>query len=61
MQKNSTHFHEASIIPHDENDMMESLSQEMPGDTVIQNILNYSKALKVEKSPSAGVIEIILN
>lgn len=30
-----------------------------PSDSLIQNILNYSKSLKIHKSPSIGFIEII--
>ena len=61
MQKNSTLFSHASFIPHDEKDMKENSSQELPGDAVIQNILNFSKALKIEKSCQVGLIEIVLN
>ena len=64
MQKNSTHFSNASVIPHDEKDMKEISSQEYdsyPGDAVINNILNFSKALKIERSRDAGLIEMVLN
>jgi hypothetical protein len=30
-----------------------------PSDSLIQNILNYSKSLKIHKSPTIGFIEII--
>lgn len=61
MQKNSTHFPNKSFIPHDEKDMKENTSPEFPSDAVIRNILNFSKALKIEKSCHAGLIEIVLN
>lgn len=32
-----------------------------PGDAVVNNILNFSKVLKIEKSCSAGLIEFVLN
>jgi hypothetical protein len=61
MYKNFTLFPIASYLSHDKKDLKENVSDEIPGDAVIQNILNFSKALKVEKSTSAGSIEIILN
>ncbi|MBI4930316.1 MAG: hypothetical protein HY841_06105 [Bacteroidetes bacterium] len=61
MQKNSTHFPNASFIPHDKKDMKEISSLELPSDAVIQNIINFSKALKISKSREVGLIEIILN
>lgn len=33
----------------------------VPGGHVIQNILNYSKALRIEKSKAVGSVEVILN
>jgi hypothetical protein len=32
-----------------------------PRDAVIQNILNYSKALRIKKSEMGGLIEVMLN
>ena len=61
MQKNSTHFSNTSFIPHGKKDMKEISSQEIPDDAVIKNILNFSKALKIEKSYSLGFIEVVLN
>ena len=61
MQKNSTHFSNASFIPHEKKDMKEHSSQELPGDAVIQNILNFSKALRIKKSAAIGAIELVLN
>jgi hypothetical protein len=34
---------------------------EIPSDTIIRNILNYSKALKIEKSKNIDHIELVLN
>lgn len=32
-----------------------------PSDSLIQNILNYSKSLTVKKSNSVGFIEVLIN
>lgn len=61
MEKNSTHFSNASFIPHEEKDMKENTSQEIPGDAVIQNILNFSKAFRIKKSATIGIVELVLN
>jgi len=61
MAKNSTLFSNVSFIPHDEKDMKENSSQEFPSDAVINNILSFSKALKIEKSREVGLIEVVLN
>lgn len=39
----------------------ESLPELNPGNAVIQNILNYSKALRIRKSEMTGLIEVVLN
>ena len=33
----------------------------IPGEAVIQNILNFSKVLRMKRSPAIGIIEFILN
>ena len=61
MAKNSTLFsNEPSFISENPEKLKEQIS-ESPSDQVIQNILNFSKALKVHKSSTAGVVEIVLN
>ena len=61
MEKNSTHFSNASFIPHDEKDMKGTPSLELPSGAVIQTILNFSKALRIKKSEAIGIIEVVLN
>ncbi len=61
MQKNSTLFSTASVVPQDQKDMKSTPSQEVPGDAVIRNILNFSKALEIRKSRETGLIEVVLN
>ena len=64
MAKNSTLFSNLSFISRGEKNLKENSSldnQFSPGDTVIANILNFSKALKVEKSRECGLIEMVLN
>jgi len=39
----------------------EALSPFLPDEITVQNILNFSKAMKVEKTKSAGVVELYLN
>ncbi len=64
MAKNSTLFSNASFISLSEKNLKDRTSEDnqfAPGDTVIANILAFSKALRIEKSGSAGLIEIVLN
>lgn len=64
MAKNSTLFSNASIITLRDKNLKEkafSDNQFSPGDAVIANILAFSKALKIEKSRSTGLIEMVLN
>ena len=64
MQRNFTHFSNASFVPHEDEDLKEISSQDItasPSDEVINNILNFSRALKVERSQSVGSVEIVLN
>ena len=67
MAKNSTLFSNASFISHREKDLKEknnpdNYRDEMcPGDALINNILSFSKALKIEKSREIGTIRMMLN
>lgn len=64
MAKNSTLSSNASFISLGEKNLKEKASLDntvSPGDAVIANILNYSKALKIEKSQQVGLIEIVQN
>ena len=63
MAKTSTLFSIESFISNVENVVKENPSlnnQYCPGDAVIANILNFSKALKIEMS-RVGLIEIVMN
>jgi hypothetical protein len=61
MAKNSTLFtNEPSFISENPKKLKEPLPGS-PSDWVIQNILNYSKALRVEKSKSVGFVATVLN
>lgn len=33
----------------------------LPGDAVIRNILNFSRALRVEKTKEMGMVEMLMN
>lgn len=62
MSKTST----KKIITSPKNEMNDALENEKefpyePGNQVINNILNYSKALSVRKSKSNDTIEMVLN
>lgn len=71
MAKTSTHFSIASFpegthssISQNEKNLKEDSLQEFdsyPSEEAIKNILNYSKALKIERSREVGLIEIVLN
>jgi hypothetical protein len=64
MAKNSTLFSNVSIISLSEKNLKEEAlkdNQCSPGNAIIANILNFSKALQVEKSREAGTIELVLN
>lgn len=64
MAKSSTLFSNVSFISRAEKNLKEKPSQSdqySPGDVVIANILAFSKALRIEKSRDAGLIEIVLN
>jgi len=65
MEKNSTLFYFTSSVdcakdlstnhPHTSDNFA------VPTNSVIQNILNYSKALRINKSKAVGIIENVLN
>ena len=64
MEKDFTLFSNASFNSHSEKDLKEKtlLDIEMgPSGVVINNILSFSKVLKIEKSREVGLIEIVLN
>ena len=61
MAKTSTHFSIASFISPDKKNIKEVSHDSYPSEEAIKNILNFSKALKIEKSRQAGLIEIVLN
>lgn len=69
MAKNSTHISCTSFFAHNEKDLPSGLvgmkdkaeSGYLPGESAIQNILNFSKALRMEKSKDVGVVEFVLN
>jgi hypothetical protein len=37
------------------------MNGEEPGDNIISNILNYSKALSIRKTQSGAILEMVLN
>ena len=61
MAKTSTHFSIASFVSQDKKNLKEDSLREYPSEAVIKNILNFSKALKIEKSRHTGFVEIVLN
>ena len=64
MAKNFTLISNGSFISRNEKNVKEHSFQDdrfSPADAVIANILAFSKALKIEKSCQAGLIEIVLN
>lgn len=64
MAKNSTLSSNAPFISPGEKNLKAKASLHntiFPGDAVVANILNYSKALKVEKSRQLGLIEMVQN
>ena len=61
MAKTSTQFSIASFVSQDKKNLKEDSLREYPSEAVIKNILNYSKALKIEKSRHTGFVEIVLN
>ncbi|MBI4945641.1 MAG: hypothetical protein HY840_04480 [Bacteroidetes bacterium] len=62
MAKNSTHISCASFFPFNEKYLKgKTESCDMPGEAVIQNILRFSKALRVKKSRGVGLVEFVLN
>jgi hypothetical protein len=62
MAKNSTHISCTSFDSHKEKNMKEKSEQgEVPSSSVIQNILNFSKVLRVKKSHEVGIVEFMLN
>ena len=73
MAKTSTQFSIASFISQDNKNLSalndglslsaekEDSLREYPSEAVIKNILNFSKALKIEKSRHTGFVEIVLN
>lgn len=62
MAKNSTLFSNTPFISDTKKKLKEdALNCESPSDAVIQNILNFSKALKIERSKSIGFVETVLN
>jgi hypothetical protein len=64
MAKNSTLYSNVSFISSGKKNLKDntlSNNQFAPGDAIITGILSFSKALKIEKSRSAGLIEIVLN
>lgn len=71
MAKTSTLFSNVSFIARDEEKLPVAQAalkenslpdtQTSPGDAVIANILSFSKALTIERSRGAGLIEIVLN
>ena len=66
MAKNSTLFSNASFIFRGEKNLKEKTNRQSademsPSDAVINNILSFSKALKIKKSREIGMIEMVLN
>ena len=61
MAKTSTQFSIASFVSQDKKNLKEDSLREYPSEAVIKNILNFSKALKIEKSRHTGFVEIVLN
>lgn len=69
MAKNSTHISCTSFLPPNEKDLptgqagMKEKAEPgyVPGEAVIQNILNFSKALRMKRSQAIGIVEFVLN
>lgn len=62
MGKNSTRFSVNSFGSNNKKIVKEELySEDVPGNAVITNILNYSKALWIKKNRLTGLVAVILN
>ena len=63
MAKNSTLFSNAFISRTEKNlkEKPGSDDQYSPSESVLNNILNFAKALKVVRVPEVGLIEVVLN
>ena len=63
MEKNSTLYSNVPLNLSDKQNLGKNMfiPPVSPSDAVITNILAFSKALKIERSREAGLIEIILN
>ena len=62
MAKNSTHISCAPFLSPNEKDMKgKAETGDAPGEAVIQNILNFSKALRAKRSRRIGIVEFVLN
>lgn len=62
MQKHSTLISINFFIADEEEPVKTSASKSQePGKMVIQNILNYSKALKIKKTSKGEIIEMVNN
>jgi hypothetical protein len=64
MEKNSTLNHLAAVIPQEKlktEELGMTPGNSQPSQLAISNILNYSKALSVQKTKKRGFLEFILN
>ena len=65
MEKNSTLISFTSSVGSEKNlsanHLHTSDDSACPSSNVIQNILNYSKALRINKSKAIGDVEVVLN
>lgn len=59
MQKNSTLVSTILITTKNKQQNASFVEQNEPSDSIIQNILNYSKSLTIQKSKSVGFIEVV--
>lgn len=59
MQKTSTLVSTILITTKNKQQNASFVEQNEPSDSIIQNILNYSKSLTIQKSKSVGFIEVV--
>jgi hypothetical protein len=59
MQKTFTLVYSTLKTTKDEQQGAQLIVENEPSDSIIQNILNYSKSLTIKPSKSIGVIEIV--
>jgi hypothetical protein len=64
MKRQSTHFVPVSDTSHrnlSTNEHREGHAAVSPREFVIQNLLNYSKALSVLKTRDSGIVNLVMN